>query len=83
MIICIVNSPIFTLRLIHVHVHVLYMYMCTHALSSGKKCLLKDLEFDGIGAKGTVMCEHLRGIHKVGDLICYLHVCTVYVLTLM
>ena len=31
--------------------------------------MLKDLEFDEIGAKVTVMYEHLRGIHKVGNLI--------------
>lgn len=40
-----------------------------HTLSSGKKCLLKGLESDEIGEKGTAMCEHLRDIHKVGDLI--------------
>ena len=32
---------------------------------SGRKCLLKDSEFDEIGARGTAMCEHLRVIHKV------------------
>ena len=29
--------------------------------------MLKDLEFDEIGAKATVMYEHLKGIHKVGN----------------
>lgn len=51
----------------------MYMYI---AFSSGKKCLLKDLEFAEIGAKAIAMCEHLRGIHKVGNfLLCvYIYV---------
>lgn len=56
----------------------MYIYIIICALSSGRKCLLKDLELDETGAKATVMYEHLRGIHKVGNQTLYTFMCDYY-----